>query len=732
MKKILVVAIVAGVMWISSPEVGAVNYYVDATGGNNTSDGRSDATAWQTIGKVNSYAFQTGDDVYLKCGETWTPYDALQVDWQTSAASESNRAVIGAYFMDGGTEVIVDETNYQGHTKPILQGSYDPYTWPDPVGVPTSPYKGLLYAYNGNDYVTFQDIHVKDSNGDGVRYYRCNYGRVTRVKVEVCNMSGIRYVQCHRYTPTGDLGGERLAIIEYCEVSGNDQNYAIRGNNGVSLGSVGGRHAWIHHNIMHEGYGEALGVYNNTSLQNQGWATVEDNTIYDIRKGGIYIASAGNTIVRRNLIYHTGNSTYYLTYANGRYWGPNGLGICNEEGGGHLNYQCNDIYLYDNLVTGCYIGLGFGSQWPEGQDVVSNIKYFNNTLVANCKTVSVGSSLARSAIELGSGNEVKNNTFWLYDPDIEDSIFSGYAPYTGITFDNNLWSSDPENDRVKGPNDPYYALPLLTRTSGWHNVAVGKITPDDFALQCCSPAIEAGTDVGLTHDFEWNPVPHGLAPDIGAFEFTGIACLPIDQNGWGLVYVDSEEMGDVDRPATNSFDGDPDTFWHTEWSLTDPDPAHPHEIQIDLGGFYDICGFRYLPRQDDSENGMIDEYKFYVSNDSSNWGTAVAGGTLTKDKTEKQVSFDRALGQYVRLVALSEVNGNPWTSIAELNVLAVQPDSDINDDGKINLEDFAVLATWWDDENACALPDWCEDSDFDMSGTIDFFDLAYFVENWLR
>ena len=129
---------------------------------------------------------------------------------------------------------------------------------------------------------------------------------------------------------------------------------------------------------------------------------------------------------------------------------------------------------------------------------------------------------------------------------------------------------------------------------------------------------------------------------------------------------------------------------------------------------------------------MIDEYEFYVSSDSGDWGTAVVSGTLVKDKTEKQVSFDRVLGQYVRLVALSEVNDNPWTTMAELNVLAVQPDSDINNDGKINIEDFAVLVVWWDDESACSLPGWCGGADFNMGGTVDMLDLAYFAENWLR
>ena len=107
-------------------------------------------------------------------------------------------------------------------------------------------------------------------------------------------------------------------------------------------------------------------------------------------------------------------------------------------------------------------------------------------------------------------------------------------------------------------------------------------------------------------------------------------------------------------------------------------------------------------------------------------------GTFANDETEKQVLFDRKLGRCVRLVALSEVNGNPWTTMAELNVLAVQPDSDINDDGKVNIDDFAVLATGWDDDGSCVEPGWCGGSDFNMSGTVDFTDLTYFVENWLR
>ena len=69
---------------------------------------------------------------------------------------------------------------------------------------------------------------------------------------------------------------------------------------------------------------------------------------------------------------------------------------------------------------------------------------------------------------------------------------------------------------------------------------------------------------------------------------------PIPQAGWSVLYVDSEETVGEDGAASNVYDGDPLTIWHTEWLASSPD--YPHELQIDLGAFYDVDGFRYLPR----------------------------------------------------------------------------------------------------------------------------------------
>lgn len=141
----------------------------------------------------------------------------------------------------------------------------------------------------------------------------------------------------------------------------------------------------------------------------------------------------------------------------------------------------------------------------------------------------------------------------------------------------------------------------------------------------------------------------------------------IPQTNWSLVYADSQETSAEDGKATNAFDGSTSTFWHTQY--TGSAPAHPHEIQIDLGATYGLDGFHYVARQDNNTHGMVADYQFYVSTDKTNWGTAVATGTFNADASAQRVMFTRKAGRYVRFVALSEVGGNPWTSVAELRMV---------------------------------------------------------------
>jgi len=59
------------------------------------------------------------------------------------------------------------------------------------------------------------------------------------------------------------------------------------------------------------------------------------------------------------------------------------------------------------------------------------------------------------------------------------------------------------------------------------------------------------------------------------------------------------------------------------------------------------------------------------------------------------------------------------------------PDPDIDQDGDVDFQDFATLASEWL-EVGCGNPDWCGRADIDYSGDVGFSDLQILTENWLE
>ena len=138
----------------------------------------------------------------------------------------------------------------------------------------------------------------------------------------------------------------------------------------------------------------------------------------------------------------------------------------------------------------------------------------------------------------------------------------------------------------------------------------------------------------------------------------------IPKHNWELIYVDSEEIN-YPGLAIMAFDDDPSTIWHTRWS-TGSDP-YPHEIQVDLGEEYRLFEFSLLNRQNGS-NGRIKEYELYVSMDILDWGDPISVGEFEDTGAPQTITFITSIvGRYFRLVGLSEVNGNAWSSAAELS-----------------------------------------------------------------
>lgn len=142
------------------------------------------------------------------------------------------------------------------------------------------------------------------------------------------------------------------------------------------------------------------------------------------------------------------------------------------------------------------------------------------------------------------------------------------------------------------------------------------------------------------------------------------------EGAWKLMFVDSEETIAEDGRAINAFDGNPETFWHTQWETAVP--KHPHEIQIDTGSVQEIAGFTYLPRQA-MHHGRIKDYAFYVTETAWKDQPTITG-TFADTPEMTTVMFSAPVrGRYIRMVALSELAGKDYTTIAELGIVLADP-----------------------------------------------------------
>lgn len=137
-----------------------------------------------------------------------------------------------------------------------------------------------------------------------------------------------------------------------------------------------------------------------------------------------------------------------------------------------------------------------------------------------------------------------------------------------------------------------------------------------------------------------------------------------DRTGWTVV-ADSWQGGNEPQKV---LDGNQNTFWHTQWN---PNNAPmPHQITIDMKSSRYVNGITYLPRQDGSQNGNIGQHKVYCSNDGNNFGAPLAIGTYKNDNKLKTTVFASTNCRYLRITIQTEVNGNPWASAAEINILS--------------------------------------------------------------
>ena len=234
---------------------------------------------------------------------------------------------------------------------------------------------------------------------------------------------------------------------------------------------------------------KGMGIW--TDLVGTSGNSVQYNNVHDNADIGIYVEKS-----------HDQNIFYNLSYRNGL----DGISVSDSDGIG-TSHTFNNV-VYNNTAYGnTRAGLSVVGDYNQADVNVYNNTFKNNISVSNTGPELLAQWGGENDSWRGTGNVYLNNSFgpvhtsfvqWAPD----GSGVGGYQnTYTG--WEVNYCGS-------AGCSSSVQADPKLTSSS-------------DFHLQSTSPAINAGTPVGLTTDYEGNPVPSGLLPDIGAYEYQDVS-----------------------------------------------------------------------------------------------------------------------------------------------------------------------------------------------------------------
>ncbi|MFM7320581.1 MAG: glycoside hydrolase family 2 TIM barrel-domain containing protein, partial [Armatimonadota bacterium] len=130
--------------------------------------------------------------------------------------------------------------------------------------------------------------------------------------------------------------------------------------------------------------------------------------------------------------------------------------------------------------------------------------------------------------------------------------------------------------------------------------------------------------------------------------------------------VEADSVEEAEGEPIHAIDGDPDTFWHTEWSRRSPAP--PHSLTIDLGVEEVIAGFEYVPRQG-NPNGRVAGWAIDVAGTDGVYRTVGEGRFPPGDEKRRVLFASPAPASRIRFRVLSEGAGGPWASVAEFEPL---------------------------------------------------------------
>ncbi len=508
---ILAINIIISTLYALTPE----KYYVSADG-DDTNPGNSPSAPWKTIDKAINHNYQTGDDVYFCCGDTFTPSNSFNITWEGTG---DDPVVVGAYYMDG--ENVIHGVNEDG--KPIINGNN--YRVPENTCYGSvNSWRGLFHA-NSKDHIHIKDVHLYKSGfygisveGDLTAGTNSSFFLIQNVKVEGAYNSGI--IISRNFINNG--------IIENSEISGAGYGWKTgclaSPPAGINVAHSPFANTIIRNNFLFEVWGPGIILWTNSNalFKNHGHVVIEDNVIWNVRDVGIYVEKSENVIVRRNLCLGAGpdvqNKDFFFSSEEGRGWNRWGIRVNNELRGdntGIASSYLKNIEITNNLIANYRTGFGLASEHQAGGRVMENIYIYNNTFIGNYYNISIGQLLSDYSM---SNVKFINNISFCPAEDFSSDFDMEFSWLNKITWDYNAWSTG--RTYVNGNNDVITGSDFV-KSLGWQALTE-VISAEKFSLTSGSSTIDAGADLSalFNRDYFLTARPQGFAWDIGAIEYS--------------------------------------------------------------------------------------------------------------------------------------------------------------------------------------------------------------------
>ena len=560
------------VQLFSEPAGGARTFYI-SPGGNNT-DGRSPATAWTSLDRVNAMNFLPGDRVLFEGGKTFTGHILLNA----ADANDPAKPVLFASYGNGRAVIRTNSIDHSGFRAINTQGIQ---------------LRNLIFTGPGNG--TKRDV-------DGVQFYTdLQQGTHRNVSIQAVEVSGFGYcgIRFYSFWDTAVKAGFRDVIIDSCTVSNCRENGIVS----IAYEDKNSRN-YPHFNVRvtrcrvfdipgypaatHKGSGIVLSQVDSALIERcEVFNTGTANTACG-GPGGIWVWGANRVRIQFCESHHNSSGT-----GNG----CDGLGF--DLDGGVTNSVIQYCYSHDNDGAGYLLG-NFDGARPWGNNTVrycisvndartnnspvtlftapntswKGLKFYHNTIWANPSTKNTYPAFsAFQMTDYGSSMEqvaCYNNIFvttgglrLLHVPATfvpQQPAFQGNLYWTGgqpfrmhygkdLTALSDFRNAGTQCEKLTGNPTGMEADPLLVNTTRFPLTLAPQPTEalDAFLLSAASPARAAaldlktlfGIDAG-TRDYWGNPIAMASGRDIGAHAFSPTSGLDVQETSL-LLYPNPAE-----------------------------------------------------------------------------------------------------------------------------------------------------------------------------------------------